>query len=126
MKGKLHFVLMAVVPLFFLHSCTKDKTTIPPGVNCSGITDSTNTYSKNIDTNIVGLYCAYAPCHGGGSAGGGIDMSTYDNVVSAFKNTTVICAITNTGCELMPKGGPPLDTALIRQLKCWQANGYPK
>jgi hypothetical protein len=126
MKRKSYFVLVALVSLASLYSCTKDKTAIPAGVNCGGITDSTNTFNKNIYPNITGVYCAYSPCHAGGSAGGGVDMSTYASTVSAFENSTVICAITNTGCELMPKGGPALDTALIRQLKCWQASGYPE
>ena len=126
MKRKSYLAAVALASLVFLYSCTKDKTAIPAGIDCSGITDSTNTFNNNIYPNILYTYCAYSPCHGGGSVGGNVDLSTYANAVSAFKNSTVICAITNSGCELMPKGGPALDTSLIRQLKCWQANGYPQ
>jgi hypothetical protein len=126
MKRKSYSVLVTLVSIVFLYSCTKDRTSIPAGINCGGITDSTNTYNINIGPNIINVYCAYSPCHGGGSAGGNLDMSSYAGAVNAFKNSTGICAITNSGCELMPKGGFPLDTSLIRQIKCWQANGYPQ
>ena len=126
-KTGLILVLCAMVCLY---SCTKDKTSTAPAVDCTGVNASTNTYTQNIGPNIVDVYCNYSPCHDAGTASQGIDMSNYNGVVNSFKNTTghgsVVCAITNGGCELMPKGGPALPDSLIKHMKCWQANGYPQ
>jgi len=126
MRKKTIYLLLVFVSVICLYSCTKDKTALPPPVNCTGIVDTINTFSKNIYPNILQGYCSYAPCHGGGSAQYGVDLSTYSGTVSAFENQNVICAIKNAGCVLMPYLQRPLDTSLIRQMECWQANGYPK
>ena len=126
MRKKLYVVLIAFAALVCLYSCTKDKTTTAKAVDCTGVDSATNTYNLNIYPNITGLYCAYAPCHGGASAQGGVDLTTYASTVSAFKNLNVICAVTNAGCILMPNGGPALPDSLIQQMKCWQSHGYPQ
>jgi hypothetical protein len=125
MKRKLYVVFITFALLAGLYSCTKDRTAVPAPVVCTGIVDTLNTFSKNIYPNILGLYCAYAPCHGGGSASDLIDFSTYSSTVAAFQSNNVICALTlNSGCTLMPNGGPPLDSLSLQEIKCWQANGY--
>ena len=130
MKKRTGFLILAFVALACLYSCTKDKTSTGPVVDCTGVNAAKNTFALNIKNNITDVYCNYAPCHDAGTASGGIDMSTYTGVVNAFKNTTgtgsAVCAISNGGCELMPKGGPALPDSLIKQMKCWQANGYPQ
>jgi len=126
MKKKTCFSILAFIALVCLYSCTKDRTSKPATVDCTGVNAATNTYNLNIYPNITSNYCSYAPCHGGGSTGGGVDMSTYAATVNAFKTSTVICAMKNSGCELMPKGGPALPDSLIKQMECWQANGYPQ
>ena len=125
MKKKSCFLFIAALALVSLYSCTKDKTTTGPVVNCSGVVSATNTYALNIGPNIVDIYCNYAPCHGGGAAGGGVDMSSYSVVVFAMKNQHVISGLKGQ-LELMPKGGPALPDSLIKQMECWQANGYPQ
>jgi len=126
MKNKSLFLVLAFVSMIGLYSCTKDKTQIPASVDCTGINPLTNTYNLNIYPNITSNYCAIPACHAFGTAGGGVDMSDYATTVNAFKNSTVVCAIKNGGCELMPKGGPALPDSLIKQMECWQANGFPQ
>jgi hypothetical protein len=125
MKTKLSVVLIAWVMLVCMFSCTKDKTAVPAAVVCTGIVDTNNTYTKNIFPNIINLYCNYSPCHDAASQQDGINLSTYSTTVAAFESNNVVCAITpNSGCILMPNGGPALDSISIQQIKCWQANGY--
>jgi hypothetical protein len=126
MRKKICVLSLAFIVVFALYSCRKDRTAIPTPVNCTGILDTVNTWNNNINPNIIGLYCAYAPCHGQGSAQFGVDLSTYQSTVTAFQSQNLLCAVTGSGCILMPNGGRPLDTTLIRQLECWQANGFPK
>jgi len=126
MKKKSVIIAIAGLALVTLFSCTKDRTHPAVLYNCSSVNAATNTYNLNINPNITSVYCAYAPCHGGGSTGGGLDMSTYASTVSAFKTSTVICALKNAGCELMPKGGPALPDSLVLQMECWQQNGFPQ
>ena len=125
MKKKSCFLFIAAIALVTISSCTKDRTTTGVLVDCSGISATTNTYALNIGPNIVDVYCNYAPCHGGGSAGGGVDMSSYSSVVYAMKNQNVIAGMKGQ-LELMPKGGPALPDSLIRQMECWQQNGFPQ
>ena len=130
MKRKPFVLLLALAALTYLYSCTKDKTATAVTVNCTGVDSALNTFTLNISPNILQTYCDGGTCHFGAN-GGGVDFSTYQSTVSAFKNSTVICAITNAGCELMPKGvgsrpSTPLPDSLIQQMKCWQANGYPQ
>jgi hypothetical protein len=126
MKNKSLFLILAFVALIGLYSCTKDKTQLPATIDCTGISPLTNTYNLNIYPNITSNYCAIPACHAFGASGGGVSMADYASTVSAFKNSTVICAITNAGCERMPKTPPYLPDSLIKQMQCWQANGYPQ
>lgn len=126
MKKKSVLIILMAGVLVTLFSCTKDRTHAAALYNCTGVNAATNTYNLNIYPNITSVYCAYAPCHGGGSAGGGVDMSSYSSTVNAFKNSTVICALKNAGCELMPKASTPLPDSLILQMECWQQNGFPQ
>ena len=126
MEKKTWFVVLAILALVYANSCTKDKTSLPAAVDCTGINAATNTYNLNIYPNITSNYCYGSPCHSNGGTGGGVDMSTYAATVNACKTQNVICAMKNAGCELMPKGGPALPDSLIKQMECWQANGYPQ
>ena len=128
MKKRTWFLFLAFSTIFCMYSCTKDHTALPPTVDCTGIVDTLNTFNKNIYPNITGLYCAYAPCHGGGSAQDGVDLTTYQSTVTAFKTQNFMCAVTSSNCGgvQMPTGMRPLDSATIKQLQCWQANGYPQ
>lgn len=125
MKKNSVFLCVTLALLAGMYSCTKDKTTTGVTVDCTGINDSTNTYTKNIGPNITDYYCNYAPCHDAGTASNGINMNGYSNVVAAFKNNNVIGALKGQ-IELMPKNGPALPDSLIKQLQCWQQNGYPQ
>ena len=124
MKKKTVFIITLGLALTTLYSCTKDRTKLAAPVNCSGISATTNTWSLNVNPNIISFYCAYAPCHGGGSAQLGVDLSTYASTVNAFETKNVICSVKNAGCILMPNTGGPLPDTLILQLECWQQNGY--
>ena len=126
MKKKSLYLGIAAVALMFLYSCTKDRTKTAAVVNCSSVNATTNTFSLNIYPNITFLYCAYAPCHGGGSSQLGVDLSTYASTVDAFKTKNVICSLKNAGCILMPLNSTPLPDSLILQMECWQQNGYPQ
>jgi hypothetical protein len=127
MKRKTRFLFVAFVGITCLYSCTKDRTALPPAVNCTGVVDSVNTYNLNIK-NILTNECAYAPCHGGGTFQGGVELDSYTSAVTAFESQNVICAITSTTCGgiMMPDGLRPLDSVTIQQFKCWQQNGYPQ
>ena len=118
-------VLTVWVTLICLFACRKDRTAVPPAVNCTGITDSINTFTQNIYPNILAGYCAYSGCHDSGTSQFGVNLSTYGSTVTAFETQNVICAIKNAGCVAMPYQMRSLDTSLIRQMECWQANGYP-
>ncbi|MDB5282161.1 MAG: hypothetical protein JWO06_1236 [Bacteroidota bacterium] len=108
------------------YSCTKDKTSNPVTVDCTGVNAATNTYALNIGPNITDLYCAYAPCHDHATNQSGVDLSSYNSTVDAFKSKNVICSIKGNGCLLMPNGGPALADSLIKQVECWAQNGYPQ
>jgi hypothetical protein len=127
MKRRTWFLFVAFIGAACLYSCTKDRTALPPAVNCTGVVDSVNTYGKNI-AYILNNDCAYSPCHGGGTYNGGVELDNYASAVTAFQSQNVICAITSSTCGgiRMPEGLRPLDSVTIQQFKCWQANGYPQ
>jgi len=52
MKKNSFFLCVAMALLAGMYSCTKDKTTTGPVVDCTGVNQANNTYTKNIGPNI--------------------------------------------------------------------------
>ena len=127
MKRKTLLLFVAFAGITCLYSCTKDHTALPAPVNCTGVVDTSNTFSRNISV-ILANDCAYSPCHGGGSAQFGVDLSTYAGTVTAFQSQNFMCAVTSSSCggTQMPLGLRPLSSTVIQQLQCWQAQGFPQ
>jgi hypothetical protein len=116
-------LLIAAFVVAFCNACTKDKTSLAPPFDCSGIDSATNTYTFKIKRILINN-CAYSPCHDAGTQKFGVNMSTYRGAVTAFQSQNAACAIQNAGCVPMPYQLPQLPDSIIKYLICWSDNGY--
>lgn len=126
MKIRIVTALFATLFILAWVSC-KDKNDNPDYLNeadCTGITADDNTYEKSIKS-ILNSSCAFAGCHGGGTASNGHDLSTYAGAKKVFQDGPGLCAIHHgEGCEHMPKDLPQLPAGTIKLIDCWAKNGY--
>lgn len=104
-------------------SCSKNKTETP--VVCIP-SDTVNTYTKSVK-DVLDLYCAFAGCHGGGSASAGIALGTYQDAVNSAKNNDkFFCVIDHSCGPIMPPGGPKIPQVMIQKIVAWRDNCYPE
>ena len=92
---------------------------------CSGgACDTTNvTYSGTI-AGVMDTYCN--GCHSGGSASGGIDLTSYGGVAAVAGNGKLMGSVTHaSGYVAMPLGGSWLPDCKIDELRIWVEDNYP-
>jgi cytochrome c5 len=63
-------------------------------------------------------------CHSGGSPSGNLDLTTYENVVSAVSNKNLFGHLLGTSYSLMPPSGS-LSECNINQFNAWISKGMP-
>lgn len=122
------FVLLCAVLVMigFYNSCTKDKTSQPLSVVCTGADSASNTYNLRIKA-IMDNNCALGGCHDAGTASRGVILDSYPATKSAFENKKCLCAIEQSGgCLPMPQGSNKLADSLITYIQCWSERGYPQ
>ncbi len=86
--------------------------------------DTTFTFSGRIQP-LLNKWCV--GCHAPGNAGGGYDLSTYDNIVNSIANNKLNGSIQHqSGYSEMPKNGGKLSDCDITAITKWLNAGHPK
>ena len=122
------FVLLCAVLVMvgFYNSCTKDKTSLPLSMVCTGVDSATNTYNLQVKA-ILDANCGTGGCHDAATASSQIILDSYPATKSAFENKKCLCAIKQSGgCLPMPQGSNKLADSLITYIQCWSERGYPQ
>ncbi len=89
---------------------------------CNDICDTSNvTFSGSIfpliQSNCIG-------CHTGSTAGGQVDLSSYQNISIVANNGKLLASVNHDiGVNPMPKGGNKLPACRIDQIRIWIQNG---
>ena len=93
-------------------------------LSCDNLCDTTSfTYSGAIRS-IITNSCQ--GCHSGGSASGGIDLSTYNGLKSKITDGRLWGALNHQpGFIAMPMNGPKLSDCQLTQIRKWIDNGSP-
>lgn len=78
------------------------------------------TYTNTIGS-LMSQSCAVSGCHNTSTKAGGFSLTTYAEVVTAFKTKGALSEIEN---GTMPKNGAKLSTATIYKIKGWIAKNY--
>jgi hypothetical protein len=89
--------------------CTFDKTT----TGCELYT--ARTYTADIKP-VMDKYCV--SCHGATNP----KLETSAQVSEVYDR--VLCTMTESGCKLMPQGGPKVHDSVITKLKDWKCNSF--
>lgn len=123
MKRKL--ILILLIPGFlYLQSCFYDKAdqVYPPEITTCDT--SAVKYSQQV-VNILSNNCYV--CHSGSaSAGAGIKLDTYTNVLTWANSGTLLKAITHApGTSPMPKNSSIMSSCNIAIIRTWIRNGSP-
>lgn len=99
------------------------KAGAPNSSNCNSC-DTTYTYSNRIQP-MMNKWCV--GCHATGNAGGGYDLSTYDNIVLSIANNKLNGSIQHQpGYSEMPKNGGKLSDCDLAAMSKWLNAGHPK
>lgn len=116
------YIFALLLPaVLILGGCYKDKRELLyPENDC----DTTNvTYAATVKP-VITQYCAYAGCHTGAAAAGGIDLAEYAGLQFVALNGRLKGAIEHeTGFSAMPKGSAKLTDCNIRKISKWIADG---
>lgn len=108
------FFFISIFSVFFISSCTKEKTPYTEAPTCNDTISFANDVLPVIQQSCTG-------CHDIGNGAGGYELSNYDNV-SAHANA-VLGSMRNAGYQLMPQGGPALPDSTIQLIECWIYQG---
>ncbi len=100
--------------LLYVSACKKETTT----PTCSP-SDTTQTFTAKVKP-IIDANCITSGCHDA-TASGGVNLTTYDGVVSATKNNNLISQVQS---GLMPQGLPALPDSSINKIIAWKDNCY--
>lgn len=121
MKGRIFNVLIAVVLLLII-SCSQDKGLLPaqakplPANACDSIryTNSMAAIFNNVCCN----------CHSGPFGSGGVDLTTYPNVLAKVIDGRIKDRITNVNNPMPPFGLLP--QSKLDSILCWIDKGGPQ
>lgn len=119
---KKSFLLLTSVLMIFLSSCYYDNVEelYPQKPNC----DTTNVSFSGDIFPVIDNSCV--SCHNSSFASGGVNLDTYDNIVSAANSGKLMGAIKHEqGWSPMPKNGNKLDDCTISKLDIWISDGTP-
>ncbi|MFA5417341.1 MAG: hypothetical protein WC341_02675 [Bacteroidales bacterium] len=115
-------LFIAFFTLVILNACYYDseEALYPQNNTC----DTTNvTYSKSVFP-IISANCV--GCHTGFGANGNTRLDSYDNVVTAANNGSLLGTIQHqSGWPGMPKDMNKLDDCSIKKIEIWVAAGTP-
>src|SRR5690606_8285250 len=102
--------------LLMAWACTKHNVQdlYPP--DTSDCDTSNLTYSGSIKTIINNSCASTIACHKG-AAQTGIDLSTYEGLLTIVNNGKILPAIKHTGPKPMPEGAPKLDDCTILKIE---------
>jgi len=118
-KGAL---LLGITLLILLNSCYYDNVEelYPQPAAC----DTLNiTYSNDV-LPIINTKCT--GCHSGTAPAGNINLETYDDIVAAANNGSLMGTIRHeSNWSPMPKNVAKLDNCTITKLEIWIADGTP-
>ncbi|MFK5857460.1 MAG: hypothetical protein QM503_15125 [Bacteroidota bacterium] len=116
------FFITGITAIIFLNSCTYDniEELYPEPISC----DTSNvTYSNDI---LPVLTSSCITCHSGAAPAGNIRLQTYDEIVAAANNGSLLGAISHDpNWSPMPKNGTKLSDCYISKLEIWIDNGTP-
>lgn len=120
MKSRILFI--SVVALTIAFSCDYKKGLLPRKAEpitadaCDSIRYN-NSVKAMIDNNCVG-------CHSGPFGSGGVDLSTYPNVLARVVDGRIKDRITNSNNPMPPFGLMP--AAKVDSILCWISKGGPQ
>lgn len=104
-------------------SCYRDnKENLYQNFTTGGCDTSNVTYTNEIAPISLNK-CATAGCHGGSFPQSGLDLSTYNDLMTIAKDGRLMDRITGKGA-LMPPGSP-LPSCDITKIQLWVVDGAP-
>jgi hypothetical protein len=116
-------IIVAMILLFSV-GCSKQNVETLTGGSTACVSDSTN--SKYAEDIVPIMQSICYNCHGNGNTAGsgGIDLSTYTNILAYVNNGDLIGNITHApGHVPMPYGLPKLPDCQINKFIDWVNNG---
>lgn len=115
-------VLIGITAMIILNSCYYDNVEelYPQPAAC----DTSNiTFSGNV---LPILEASCISCHSGGTPAGNVNLETYDDIVAAANNGSLMGTIRHeSNWSPMPKNGAKLDNCTITKMEIWIADGTP-
>ncbi len=119
---KRSLLMSSVIAMLTLSSCyydnAEDLYPQPSECDTTNVTFTSDIYPV-INNNCIG-------CHNSAFASGNVNLETYDNIVAAANNGSLMGAIKHeSGWSPMPKNGNQLDDCTIKKLDAWINNGTP-
>ena len=119
---KQNFALVVIMALL-LGSCYRDnKENLYRNFTNGGCDTANVTYSGQV-AHISLNKCATSGCHVGSNPQSGLNLSTYDDLMTIAKDGRLMNRITGQGA-LMPPGSP-LPACEIQQIQLWVTDGAP-
>jgi cytochrome c553 len=118
---KKSLLILSSVLMIFLNSCYYDNVEdLYPQTDC----DTANITFANDVNPIINNNCT--GCHNNSFASGGVNLETYDNIVSVANNGSLMGVIKHeSGWSPMPKNGNKLSDCDISKLEIWISDGTP-
>ena len=114
--------IVGITTIIFLNSCEYNniEDLYPNPVSC----DTTNvTYAADI---LPVLTSSCTSCHSGSAPGGNVRLETYDEIVAAANNGSLLGVIRHEpNWSPMPKNGAKFSDCYITQLEIWVKDGTP-
>ncbi|PIQ29495.1 MAG: hypothetical protein COW63_12865 [Bacteroidetes bacterium CG18_big_fil_WC_8_21_14_2_50_41_14] len=113
---------IAFITLVLMNACYYDseEALYPQNSLC----DTTNVSYSTTVFPILSAQCV--GCHSGFVANGNVQLDSYEHIVSAVSNGSLLGAIRHeSGWSPMPQNTGQLDDCTIRKLEIWVANGTP-
>ena len=108
------FASLVVLGVLLL-SCKKDMATSPMCVELVS-------YSEKIQP-LIELNCSTSDCHDAWTAEGGVNLTSYAEVVDNADKILYVIQLDEGNSGLMPFEGPKLADSSIRHFKCWSSQG---
>jgi len=133
MKRNLKTVLVLIcLGIIFLVTCKHNPNDIPTPINPSGNgngngngnTKDSVCFAEEILPLLISN-CAKAGCHDAASHQGGVNLTSYGNVMSTISGSDLVNSITGNGQDIMPPANspPPLSGAQISLIQTWVNQG---
>lgn len=123
-RASASFILALAGLLLSLDACYYDKES---ELYLQPACDTTTVTWSGMVKPIVDEHCAYVGCHGGGTASGNHDLTSYAGVLDIAKSGALIGSIEHqSNYTAMPYQKEPLPDCLIQQIRIWVEKGAPQ